>query len=555
MSTPGEKSAPIPAFDGGVATPAPGAVAAPTRGGLTAPLRWPLFRALWIASIASFVGTWMHDVGASWLMTNLTTSPALIALVPAAAALPFVILAMPAGALADVVDRRRLLIATQLLMLSASAVLGVLTVAGLVSAPVLLAATFALGVGTALNGPAWQAIVPELVGRGEVPSALALNGLGINAARAVGPALGGFVVAALGPGAAFLLNAASFVGVLVVLHTWQRPPAGVTLPAETLLGAIRAGARYTRHAPGLRAVLGRALAFTTFASALWALLPTLVRQGIGAGPADYGLLLAAIGAGAVATGFGLPALRRALTPETQVTGATFVLAAVLALCSVVRDLTALFVMMAAAGVAWMVALTALHAAAQAALASWVRGRGLAVHLLVVFGGLSGGSVLWGIIAERAGLAAAFAAAGGGMVVALAATVRLPLPDGPAPVTGNGRRFEEGALDDDPDAGRGPVLIIVEYHIDPASAEAFMQAMREVRRLRLRDGAFRWDLLSDPADRARYIESFLVDSWLEHLRQHERITDADRAVEERARRFHVGPQPPIVSHFIARDLPR
>jgi MFS family permease len=524
----------------------------PVGRGLAAPLRWPTFRALWIASLASYIGTWIHEVGAAWLMTSLTSSPALIALVPAAAALPFVLLALPAGALADVVDRRRLLLATQGLMLVTSAALGIATFAGVVSEPVLLAVTCALGAGAALNGPAWQAIVPELVERGEVPAALALNGLGINAARAAGPALGGFIVGWLGPGAAFLCNAVSFAGVIAVLLGWRRETRPATLPAESIAGAIRSGVRYARHAPGLRAVLARALAFTFSASALWALLPTLVRHRLGAGPQDYGFLLASIGGGAVAGAAAYPALRRRLGAGGQVATASLLLAAVLPAVGVTRDPAGLAALMVLAGVAWLIALTALHAAAQSALAPWVRGRGLSVHLLVIFGGLSAGSAFWGLVAQIAGLGVAFIAAGGGMLAALAATARLGLSDAAAPEPA--RRHTGGVAGGDPDAERGPILVTVEYRIDPAATDEFMAAMRDVRHLRLRDGAYRWDLLVDPAVEGRHLETFMVDSWLEHLRQHERFTERDHAVEDRARRCHAGPLPPIVTHFIARDLP-
>jgi MFS family permease len=528
---------------------------APGESTLRAPLRWPVFRALFFATIASNVGTWMHDVAAAWMMTALSASPMVVALVPAAAALPIVLLALPAGALADVVDRRRLLIATQAWMMAASALLGALTLAGRVQAPLLLAATLALGIGTALTGPAWQAIVPELVARREIPAALALNGLAINAARAVAPAIGGLLVARAGPAAAFLLNAASFLGVLFVLQGWDRPARRSALPAETFLGALAAGVRYARHAPALRAVLLRAGAFTLCASALWALLPTLVRRSLAGGALDYGLLLACIGAGAVLAAFVVPRLRGVVTPDVQVTGASVLMAAALGATAFVREAAPLAAIMVAAGMAWLVALTALHAAAQAVLAPWVRGRGLAVLLLATYAGLTGGSLVWGAVATRAGLVAGFAAAAALMLAAVAATADRRLPAGAGHDPEPPCRWPVGGLADDPARARGTVLVTVEYVVDPASAASFAEAMAEVRTFRMRDGAMRWDLLSDPSRPGRYLESFLVESWTEHLRQHARLTEADRATEERARRFHTGSQPPIVSHYVARDLPR
>jgi MFS family permease len=520
-----------------------------------APLRWPVFRSLWIAALVSNIGTWMQDVGASWLMATLTPSPVLIASVQAATTLPIFLLALVAGALADVVDRRRLLLVTQAWMLVASGALGLLAVAGLVNAPVLLAATFVLGLGAALNAPAWQAIIPELVAREELASAVTLNGAGINLARTVGPALGGFVVASIGPGAAFLLNAVSFLGVVLVLFSWRRTPRASLLPAETLLGAVRAGVRYARHAEGLRSVLTRAAAFIVCGSALWALLPVLVKYEMGRGAADYGLLLGWLGIGAVGGAILLPRLRRGLRPETQVAAGTILMAAVLATLAFERNLAGLSLALAAAGVAWITLLTTFHTSAQLSLAAWVRGRGLAVYLLVFFGGLAGGSLLWGAVAERFGVRVALLLAAGGCLVGLAVTARLHLPAGEGPNLAPSRHWPTPVVVEEPGADRGPVLVTVEYRIDPATCEEFARAMRDVRRLRLRDGAIRWDLLTDPADPGRFVESFLVESWIEHLRQHERVTVADRDVERRARRLHVGPQPPVVSHFIARELPR
>ncbi len=522
---------------------------------LLAPLHWPVFRRLFLAAIASNVGTWMHDVGAAWMMTTLSASPAVVALVPAATALPMVALALPAGVLADVVDRRRLLLATQAWMLGASALLGVLTLRGLVGAPLLVAVTLALGIGTALTGPAWQAIVPELVARRELPAALALNGVAINAARAAGPAIGGYLVARQGPAAAFLLNAVSFLGVIAVLATWDRPARRASLPAETLLGGLAAGARYARHATALRAVLVRAAAFTVGASALWALLPTLVRRSLSGGAPDYGLLLGCVGAGAVTGALALPRLRRFTTPGTQVTAAGILMSAALGAIAFVRQPVLLASLMVAAGTAWLLALTALHAAGQAALAPWIRGRGIAVMLLATYAGLAGGSLLWGAVAASAGVQAGFALAGAALLVMTAATSRLCLPAGHGHDQAPSCRWPADRLAGDPTRADGSVLVTVEYHVDPGSAAAFTDAMAEVRTFRLRDGAMKWDLFSDPSRPGRYLESFLVVSWTEHLRQHARLTQSDRAVEARARRFHTGAQPPVVSHYIARDLPR
>jgi MFS family permease len=518
-----------------------------------APLRTPIYRAFWIASCVSFIGTWMQEVAAAWLMTTLTSSPILIGMVQTAAALPIVLLALPAGALADILDRRRLLIATLAWMLAASGLLGILALAGSVGATGLLALLFAVGIGTALVSPAWQAIMPDLVDRRDLAGALALNGIAINSARAVGPAVGGLVVAALGPGPAFLLNAVSFIGVIVVLSRWRNPQPRSLLPAEHLLGAMAAGLRYARHAPGLQAVLWRSGLFILSGSAVWALLPVLVRFELGGDATAYGLAVGCLGAGAVAGALALPRLRRSFDMGLMVAVATLLYAGATLGLALGRWPAAVALCLGATGFAWLVILTSLHTAAQSALAPWVRGRGLAVYFLVFFAGMAGGSLFWGAVARAtAGPRPALVLSATGLIVALAATARLRLP-GRIPEPGPARHpIAPSPLEPD-DAGRGPVLVTVEYRIAAADAEPFARAMQEVRRFRLRDGAFRWHLLTDPETPERFVESFLVESWVEHLRQHERITAADRETEAAARRFHRGSGPPRITHFIARDL--
>ena len=284
------------------------------------PLRQPVFRALWIATVASNIGTWMHDVGAGWLMTSLAPSPLMVALVQVATNLPVFLLALPAGALADVVDRRRLLLVTQSWMLAAAVALGSLTIAGVTTPWVLLSLTFVLALGAAINAPAWQTITPELVSRQELPAAITLSGVGINAARAVGPARAGLIIAATNPGVVFLLNGVSFLGIIVVLYHWRRPPQESVLPAERFIGAMRAGMRYVRHAPALQAVLIRAGAFILFGSVLWALLPGLARFELAQGPSGYGILLGSLGLGAVAGAAILPRTRQKVSGDKLVTG-------------------------------------------------------------------------------------------------------------------------------------------------------------------------------------------------------------------------------------------
>jgi MFS family permease len=519
-----------------------------------APLARPVFRALWLAAAGSYLGTWIQDVGAAWLMTSLSPSPFMVALVQSATTLPIFFLALPAGALADVLDRRRLLLFTQAWMILAAAGLGVLALMDRAGPGTLLALTFFMGIGTALNAPAWQAIIPELVPVRELAPALALNSIGINAARTVGPAIGGVVVAAAGPGAAFLLNAASFAGVVVVLYRWRREAERTALPAERLLGAMRAGLRYVRHAPELQAVLLRSLVFILFGSALWALLPSVARFELGLGASGYGALLGCIGVGAVAGAAVLPRLRRSLSLNALVAWATVAFAAGLFLVAAAGRPWIAALALAIVGGAWLTLLTSFHASAQSLMPSWVRGRAISVYLLVFFGGMAAGSAVWGAVAVRAGTRPALAASAAGMLAGLAVTAGRRLASGEAMNLAPSRHWPAPMVPVETRGDRGPVLVTVEYRVDPARAAEFARAMRDIRRIRMRDGAFRWDLFNDAADPARFLESFFVESWVEHLRQHERLTVADREREGRARAFHTGGAPPVVTHFIARPIP-
>jgi MFS family permease len=511
------------------------------------PLRRDEFRRFWIASLVSNVGTWAHTTAAAWLMATLSPSPLLVSLMQTAASLPFFVLALPAGALADVVDRRRLLLLTQYWMVIAAAALGAAAAAHVVTPWTLLALTCALGIGAALSAPAWQAITPELVPPEELPAAVTLGAVAMNVARAVGPALGGVLAAVTGTAAVFLLNAASFVGVAFVVHRWHRPVAESQIPPEHMLGAMQAGARYVAHAPLLRAVLVRTAAFILPAAGLWALLPVVARS-LGFGAVGYGALLACLGVGAIAGAVVLPRVRRRLGVDALCVAATLVFAAsALALAVPHRELLAPPALLAG-GVAWMAIMSSVNVAAQRAVPGWVRARALALSLLAIQGGLATGGVVWGVVADRGGVALALAASAAALVVGLAATWRFPL----AAIDGldltPSLHWPEPQVSGDPDPDRGPVLVTIEYRVAPGDEQAFAAAMRGIERLRRRDGALQWGLFQDAADPARHVETFLVASWADHLRQHERITIADQEVERAARRFHTGAAPPRVTHL-------
>lgn len=519
------------------------------------PLQRPLFRALWVATVASNLGTWLQSVGAAWLMTTLTPSATLVALVQAATSLPMFLLSLPAGALADVVDRRRLLLFSQGWMLCAAAGLGAVTLAGLITPWLLLGFVFLMGLGAALNLPAWQAITPELVPRHELSAAVSLGSVGFNIARAVGPALGGLLVAAAGPAATFLLNAASFVGVIVVLYRWRRPVDAAELPAEPFVGAMGTGLRYVRHAPELLAVIARGGAFITCSCALWALLPVVARRQLGTGPAGFGLLLAAMGAGAVAGAAALPRLRRGDDTDRLVSLATLVFAAGIAALALVGSLPLAMLVLLVIGGAWLTVLSSLNVAVQTVVPAWVRARAISVYMLVFFAGLSAGSALWGAVASRFGSRVALLAAAGGLVAGLALTARTRLVSGEGLNLAPSRQWPAPIVAHAPGPDRGPVLVTAEYRIDPATADEFLAAMSELRRIRRRDGALGWGLYADAAEPGRYVELFWSRSWAEHLRQHQRVTVADRAVEARAQAFLVDGERPAVEHLIAAPLPR
>lgn len=541
------------------ATPAPPpeapVPAAPAAAGPWSPLRLAVFRSLWIAGLASNVGTWMQNVGAAWLMTTLAPTPFWVSLVQAASSLPFFLLAIPAGALADVVDRRRLLLAAQAWLAVSAAALAALALIGAIGPAGLLALTFSIGVGSTFVAPAFLALIPELVPREEIPEAVSLNGISMNLARAAGPAAGGLVVAAAGAGAAFGANALSYLGVIGVLARWRRAPAETRLPPEDLIGAMRAGLRYVRHSAPLRLVLTRVAVFVLPASAVWALLPLYAREQLALGPAGYGGLLAFFGAGAVAAGVGLPRLRARVGPQRVTTLSALGFAAAMLLLGIVPPLPVAAGALALAGAGWLALLTTLSAAAQLVLPAWVRARGLSVYLLVLMGGLALGSAAWGLGAESIGVPAAFELAGAAVALSRLFVWRLRLPAGDAPDLTPAARWPDPQLGVAVAADRGPVLVTVEYQVEAGDAEPFAAAMRALGEIRLRDGALRWGLWGDAARPGHYLESFVIESWLEHLRQHERMTAADREVQAIAQRFHRGGAAPRVTHYVHERIPK
>jgi predicted MFS family arabinose efflux permease len=482
-------------------------------------------------------------------MTSLDPNPLVVALVQAASTLPVFLLALPAGALADIFDKRRFLIAVEVLYTALCAVYATIVGFGLATPNNLLLFTFLIGAAGALTIPAWQSVVPQLVPKDDLTSAVAANSVGVNISRAVGPALGGAAIAGLGIVSPFWINTISNLGVLGALLWWRPNAANTVLPAERLGGAIEAGLRYARHSPALRATLIRAAGFFLFASTYWALLPLVARSQIASGPELYGILLGVIGIGAVGGAFVMPWLRGRLGPDLLVASGMLGTAATLALYGVARDAATALVASLLAGVSWIAVLATLSVSAQVSLPDWVRGRGLALFTTVFFGCLTAGSAIWGKVAAVVGLPSAHFLAAAGILAAIPLTWRWKLQMGtgvdltpsmhwPAPITSH-------PIEQD----RGPVLVTVEYRIRPQDRQEFLELLEQLGHERRRDGAYRWGVFEDAADEGRIVETFLVASWTEHLRQHERVTQADRLVQECVDRFHLG-DAPKVTHFIA-----
>ncbi len=508
-----------------------------------APFRHRVFLIVWAATVVSNIGGWMYNLASGWLMLSLDANPLLVSMVQVANNLPLFLFAIPAGALVDAVDRRRFLIYGESSITIVSVAFAALVWLHLITPGNLLLFSFIVSVGSAMTAPAWQAVVSQLVPSADLQSAIAANSAGVNVSRAIGPALGGVLIGSAGIAAPFWLDAFSNIGVIAALIWWRpRKVARQPLPPEPFWGAVRTGIRYARYNSNLRATLIRATAFFTFAGAYWALLPLVVSVRILAGPKLYGVLLGIIGVSAVISALVLPRLRNRWSADKLLIGATLATALATALFAIARNPLTAVIASVLAGASWVIALSGLSVSAQLALPEWVRGRGLAMYVTVMFGALSVGSAIWGEIATRLGVPASLLIAAAGAVASIPLTRRWtvqtdasvdlsPSMHWPAPVT---THPVEG--------DRGPVLVTVEYSIDPNNREPFLRALGRYGRERRRDGAYRWGVFEDPAHAGRFVETFLTDSWLEHLRQHERVTKADRKLEDSVLRFQVGERP-------------
>lgn len=513
-----------------------------------APLGRRAFALLWVATVVSNTGTWMNDVGAGWLMTKLAPSPATVSLVQAATTLPAFLFALPAGALADIVDRRRLLLIVNLLMAVAAASLTLLVATNSITPQSLLLFTFLLGAGAAFVAPAWQAIVPVLVPRAELSAAISLNSVGVNVSRAIGPAVGGVLIVAVGLWAPFLANALSFVVILVALWIWsdktctERP-----LPPERLFPAMVAGLRYAAESPPLKRTLTRAVAFFFFASCYWAMLPLIARDVLHGGAALYGAMLGAVGAGAIGGAFALPAARRLLSPGTMVSFGAIATAATLILLSLAENQIFATAAAALGGVAWIAVFSSLQISAQTALPDWVRARGLSLFLMTFSGTMALGSLVWGQVAAATSVETALLIAASGAPFAAALVHRIALTAAKDDLTPALHWPDPGwTISDELDDRR--VMVQVEYRVAPEHRSAFISLLADLGAARRRNGGYHWSLMQDTAEPDRLLETWHEASRLQHLRHHARVTKEDKELQERVRLLLRGGMPPIVHHF-------
>ncbi|WP_340264999.1 MFS transporter [Sphingobium mellinum] len=515
-------------------------------------MKIPIFRAVWMASLASNFGGLIQSVGAAWMMTSLSGSLQMVALVPASTTLPIMLLSLWAGAIADNMDRQWVMLACQLFMLLVSALLALFAWYGWLTPWSLLAFTFLIGCATAINGPAWQAAVGDMVPRSALPSAVSLNSMGFNLARSVGPALGGVIVAAGGAATAFLANALSYVGLAFVLARWRPELAPQLLPRERLAEAMRAGVRYVAMSPKIQLVLLRGAAFGIGASAVSALMPLVARDVLGGGALTFGLLSGAFGVGAVLGAMATGRLRQRFSIETIVRSAALALAlgTIITGSSNWAAMAVLGYMLCGAG--WVLALATFNVSVQMSAPRWVVARAVSLYQMTAFGGMALGAWLFGALAEHHGITVALHAAAGAQLAAALIGYLRPLPQ-----TGddnldllNSWREPQTVVPIEPRSG--PVVVTIEYRIPAGSVVPFLTAMSERRRIRRRDGAHGWSLLRDLSDPELWIERYHVSTWLDYVRHNSRRTMADTANSEAIHELHSGPQPPVVHRMIERQ---
>ncbi|MEK1926878.1 MAG: MFS transporter, partial [Rhizobium giardinii] len=517
-----------------------------------APFRHDTFRVIWVASLASNFGGLVQAVGAAWMMTSISDSVNMVALVQASTSLPIMLFSLVSGALADNFDRRRIMLIAQCFMLAVSALLTVCTYFGLVTPWLLLLFTFLIGCGTALNNPSWQASVGDMVPRDVLPAAVALNSMGFNITRSVGPAIGGAIVAAAGAAAAFAANTLSYFALLFALIRWRREVTLSTLPRESMGRAISAGLRYVAMSPNIGKVLFRGFVFGLSASAILALLPLVARDLVAGGPLTYGIMLGAFGLGAIGGALLSARLREHLSSEwiVRIAFAGFAVSALVTASSSHGWLTSLALLLSGAG--WVLALSLFNTTVQLSTPRWVVGRALSLYQTTTFGGIAAGSWMWGQAAETYGPATALIASAALMVVGAAIGLRLPLPEFQSLNLDPLNRFSEPLLKLDLKPRSGPIVVMIDYDIADADVPDFLTAMAERRRIRIRDGAGQWGLMRDLENPTVWTETYHVPTWVEYVRHNQRRTQADAEIGDRLLELHRGETPPRVHRMIERQ---
>jgi MFS family permease len=517
--------------------------------GAFAPLDNTLFRVLWISTVVGNIGSFMRDVASQWLVTDLSPSPAAVALIQAAGTLPIFFFAIPAGVLTDILDRRKFLIAVQLLLAVVSLTMGLLAWSGTVSVWDLTLLTFLGGTGAALMLPTWQAIVPELVPASELKAAIALNSLGINIARSLGPALGGLTLALAGASMTYGFAVLSNLCVIAALVCWKRPMNDLGAPREHFGGALKAGLRYAVASPEMHRILWRTVVFFVFGSAVWALMPVVARYQMAGGPAFYGLMLGFTGAGAIAGAFLLPMARAKLGADILVLAASLLMAATSAALAMTSQQAAALAIMFCLGLAWIAVLVTLNTTMQSVLPNWVRGRGLALYFMAFNGAMAGGSLVWGGVAQAIGTPFALLSSAACLAVVAVLVHFRPLPAGDVDLSPS-MHWPEPASTPEGGVDRGPVIVTVEYHVAPQDRTAFRDIARSLSVERRRDGAYAWGLAEDAEDPQKITEWFFVVSWAEHLRQHHRVSKSAAAIQSALLQMHGAGTPPLVRHLVA-----
>jgi len=511
------------------------------------PLDVSTFRNLLVADVVSDIGTFIQNVGAAWLMVSLGAGPIYVALTQTAASLPYFLLALPAGSAGDIFDRRKLVLATELWMMGVALLLAVFTIGGFMSPWLLLVLTFALSAGDAFETPTWRAILPELVPKEDIAAASALNGIEFNLARAVGPALAGVIIAGAGVATAFVTNFVSFFGVILVVAKWKRPVPRKSTPAESFSEATVAAIRYVRHSPAILIVLLRTGVVMFFSSALFALLPAVARS-VNKTAIGYGLLLGCFGFGAIAGALAMQSARARWSTETIVSAGVVILGLVIVAIGGLHRLSTLAAVMLIGGAAWVIFISLINALVQNLAPDWVRARVLAIFILVYQGSYAFGTAVWGAVAQRASVRTALVYAGIATIATIAVAVFARLPDSTADLSPwNHWRMPVVIEDVGVDLAQGPVLVTIDYVVVPKRSAEFLEAMHAYSRTRRRDGAYLWGIFRDTEVADHYLEIFLVNSWAEHLRQHDRQTQADRELEQRLYSYVAGA--PTVRHLI------